>query len=183
MKYYKVLNGSRSCNGGSYEWSLPVKNDDGTWTPGEWTKEIHNGLIPCGRGYHLADETQLVYWLGKDIYEAEGGTTMMLSTDNGDPKWVTNKARLLRKVETWNDRTARLFAVWCADEAWDVAEKYSNRESTREELEGARYIAWEASWAAERFTAWYAARYAAWYTTREGTRDAQTKYLLEMLGE
>ena len=170
MKYYKVLNDGKSCNGGEYTWSLPTKNDDGTWTPGEWTKPVEGELEACENGYHLADETQLARWLHKDIYEAEGDE-MLLAPDDKE-KWVCRRARLLRKVETWNDKTARLFAVWCAREALklidnpdprsvnacDVAERYANGEATKEELaaawDAAMYAAWDAAWDAAGAAAW-----------------------------
>ena len=41
MKYYKVLDKhGRSCHGGEAEWSLPQRNEDGSWTPGEWMPEV-----------------------------------------------------------------------------------------------------------------------------------------------
>ena len=72
MKTYKVLNeDGTSCHGGNYRWSLPVKNDDGTWTPGEWTEPVEGDLELCSNGYHLCRERDLVYWIGPAIYEAE----------------------------------------------------------------------------------------------------------------
>ena len=182
MKYYKVLDGNKSANGGSYKWSLPVKNEDGSWTPGEWSTPVEGELVACSNGYHLADAQQLAQWLDKDIYEAEG-EEMQLADDK--TKWVCRRARLLRKVEAWNDRTARLFAVWCAREALkliekpdprsvaacDVAERYANGEATYDELSAARDAAGAAAWDA----AGDAARAAAW--------AAQSERLLEMLGE
>ena len=167
---YKVLDGNKSCNGGDYEWSLPTKNDDGTWTPGDWTEPIEGDLVACEHGYHLADKSQLVQWLGRDIYAAEAE-----EAHNDGEKWVARRVRLMRKIETWNDRTARLFAVWCAREALklvddpdprsvsacNVAERYANGEATYDELDAA----------------WAAARAAA----RDAARDAQTKKLMEML--
>ena len=76
--------------------------------------------------------------------------------------------------EGWiDDRTMRLFAVWCAREALklidnpdprsvaavNVAERFANGESTAEELAAARAAAWAAA------------------------RDAQVKKLVEMLEE
>ena len=70
-KLYKFLNGDQSTNGGFCTWSLPVKNDDGTWTPGEWTKPVEGELKLCENGYHLCRKNDLVYWLGPDLYEVE----------------------------------------------------------------------------------------------------------------
>ena len=75
-------------------------------------------------------------------------------------------------VAHWLDeRTLRLFAVWCARRALalvehpdprsltvcDVAERFANGRATREEL----VAAWDAAWAAARAAAWAAARAAA----------------------
>ena len=172
MKTYKVLDGDKSCNGGSYTWSLPTKNDDGTWMPGEWTEPVEGKLVACENGYHLARRQDLVHWLGPDIYEAEYSWEAV----EADDKIVVRSARLLRKIEAWNDKTARLFAAWCAREALklienpdprsvaacDVAERYANGEATDAELTAAGA----------------AARAAAW----DAARAAQTEKLFEMMG-
>ncbi len=208
---YKVLSGDKSFNGGEYEWSLPTKNPDGTWTPGEWTDPVADKLIPCGNGYHLCHREDLIQWLGPDIYEAEADNEII----EDDDKIVTRRARLLRKVEAWNDRTARLFAVWCAREelklidnpdprsisACDVAERYANGAATQEELAAARAAAWVAAADAAWSAAWSAARAAedaaadaawsaAWsaaeaaaYAARSAVGAAQTEKLMQMLGE
>jgi hypothetical protein len=110
--------------------------------------------------------------------------------------------------EDWiDDKTLRLFAVWCAREALklvdnpnprsiaacDVAERYANGEATKEELvaawAAARAAARVAAWDAARVAAWAAARVAAWdaawdaarVAARVAARDVQVKHLLEML--
>ena len=71
-KYYKVLDeNGRSCNGGGYQYDLPTKNADGTWTPGKWTTPVKGDLELCDNGYHLCDGKHLIEWLGAAIYEAE----------------------------------------------------------------------------------------------------------------
>jgi len=86
-------------------------------------------------------------------------------------------------VSQWiDDRTLRLFAVWCARQALklvdnpdprslaacDVAERYANGEATQAELTAARDAAWDAA----RDAAWDAAWAAAWATARDAARDA-----------
>lgn len=142
---FKVLGeNGRSCNGGNYSWSLPTKNADGTWTPGEWAPVIEGDLVPCENGYHLCKGKQLLEWLGPTIYEAECDGEQI---DSGN-KIVVRKARLVRRIEAWNERTARLFAVSCAREALklidnpdarsiaacDISERYANGEATADEL-------------------------------------------------
>lgn len=161
MMFFKVLRNGISCNGGYTEWNLPIKNDDGTWTPGEWMHPVIGDLVLCNNGYHLCIAEDIIDWLDKDIYQAEYDGDK-LSSGN---KIVVRKARLLRKIETWNEQKARLFACWCVRNTplydgrtvWDlftdkrlhnaveVAERYANGGATKEELMVARLSAWEAS--------------------------------------
>jgi len=180
--YYKVLDEQgRSCNGGNSQWSLPVKNADGTWTPGEWMPAVEGDLEPCENGYHLTDAEHLLNWANASLYTAEYRGEII----EGDGKVIVRQARLTRRVEGWNDRNLRLFAVWCARQALarvdnpdprsiaacDVAERFANGEATKEELAAARdardarAAAWDAA-SADSAAAW----------------DAQSKKLLEMIG-
>lgn len=103
---YKVLDvGGHPLWGGSDPWSLPTA--DG---PGDWMPKIDK-IRPCVRGYHLCDgEEQLLSWLGPVIYEAEGRGDRV----NGGNKVVFSEARLIRRLDAWNERSARLFACECA---------------------------------------------------------------------
>jgi len=47
---YKVLDEGGKSYGG-FQWSLPVKNDDGTWIPVKWTPKIDSELKPCKNGW------------------------------------------------------------------------------------------------------------------------------------
>jgi hypothetical protein len=102
-----------------------------------------------------------------------------------------------------DDKTNRLFAVWCAREALklvdyldpqsikacDVAEKYANGLATSDELAAARAAAGDAA----RYAAWYAARDAARAAARDvaraadaawdAARAAQLTHLIEMIEE
>ena len=101
---------------------------------------------------------------------------------------------------TPDERTLRLFAVWCVREtpladgrkvcdlltdersknALVVAEKYATGNATNQELaaalaaarDAARDAAWAAAWDAARDAALAAARYAAWAAARDAARDA-----------
>ncbi len=135
-----------------------------------YTLDDIRALKPCYDPTRYAPED----WSGTlvDILRAE-----QIPAD--DRIWVV--------VNLLDDRTNRLFAVWCARNVLaqvhnpdphsvsvcDVAERFANGEATQEELRAARYAAryaaWDAAWAA----AWDAARYAAW--------DAQIQHLIEMI--
>jgi hypothetical protein len=95
-------------------------------------------------------------------------------------------------VTRWlDDRTNRLFAVWCARRvltrverpdprsvaACDVAERFANGQATREELAAA----WDAARAAAQDAAWDAARDAARAAAWAAARAAQIAHLCEML--
>ena len=105
--------------------------------------------------------------------------------------WILNK--LDRQAD---DRTLRLFAVWCARNtpmsdgrkvgdlltdprslaALEVAERYAHGNATDKELAAARDAAWSAAWDAARDAArdaaWAAAWAAAWDAAEAAARDA-----------
>jgi hypothetical protein len=156
---YKVLGpGREAWHGGSGRW-LP---------PGEWMPLIED-VEPCRSGYHLcADEDQLLGWLGPTIWVAEYDGPVI---DKGD-KVVVGRARLVRRVEGWDERTARHFAADCAErvahlnpdprvaEAIRAARRFADGEISREEAADAAAAAWAAKDAAKD-AAWDAAT-AAW---------------------
>jgi len=194
MEYYKVLNLGGECIYVSGSWFLP-KHGPGKWMP------IVKDLEMCESGYHLCRKKDLVEWLGPEIYLAEGRGEKLV----GDNKVVFQQARLVKKLDIWNDRTARLFACDCAEHvvhlaedkrcvtAIKVARKHANGEATDKELAAAwaaaRAAAWAAARDAARAAAWAAARAAAWDAARDAARAAardaerkwQTKRLFEYL--
>ncbi len=178
VKYFKVLNlDGTAYNGGIGKWNLP-KNGE----PGEWMPKIET-IIPCQSGYHLCEMDDLILWLGPAIYTAEGKGEFI--RHNND-KTVFQQARLLRHLDSWNERTARLFAADCAEHVLPIFEKYypadqrpricisasrdfANGKITREQLTAARAALWSAAFwaaaaaaAAAAATATAAARDAAW---------------------
>jgi hypothetical protein len=154
VTYYKVLSdGLTSRNGGTYQWVL-----------GEWAPEIEGELVPCHNGYHVCQESDLLEWLGPVICECEIGPESVRARD----KTVARAARITRVLDTWNDRTARLFACDCAERvlplfelahpddsrprvAIETARRFANGEATSDELAAAGAAAepaGAASWAA-----------------------------------
>ena len=162
-RIYKVLNDDGTpCHGGSGKWDL-----DGGWMP------RIDGIEPCERGYHLCDGgLQLVEWVGPSIWEAEWRGDRI---DAGD-KLVVSEARLVRKLATWNDRTARLFACDCAERVLSIFEdKYPGDSRPRTAIEVSRRFAVgdasRASLDAAGAAAGDAARDAA-YAARDAALDA-----------
>jgi hypothetical protein len=174
---FKVLNEhGRPHNGGTGDWPLPSNGK-----PGKWLR-VEGDLVPCENGIHLCRPDQLVEWLGPTIWLAEAGKERI---DAGD-KIVVRRARLLSKVEAWDDKSARLFAADCAHRAlmrerragrepdkrsWDavrIARNYARGKATAEQ----RAAAWAAAWAAARDAAWAAAWDAAWAAAGAAAGDA-----------
>ena len=177
MKLYKVLNEDGSCyNGGVGRWSLPVQNDDGSWTPGEWMPPIEGELIPCENGYHLCTIEQLFEWFGPAIFEAEYRGECI---DAGD-KTVVREARLLRKTP-WDERVARLFAADCAERVLHIYEaSYPDDNRVRHCIEVARLFANGQATEDELAAAW-AAAWAAWDAAQAAEREWQVGRLTEYL--
>jgi len=181
-KYFKVLdeNGC-SCHGGDAEWSLPTRNADGTWTPGEWMPPVKGKLVPCLNGYHVVSIEQLPMWLGERIFEAQTGEEIV----HADDKSVVRTCRLIREFASWNERTARLFACDCAEHVLSLYEaKYPDDRRPRKAIETARRYAegkaaveeltdvWDAAWAAAEDAAGAAAWAAAWAAAEDAAWDA-----------
>ena len=157
-------------HGGSGKWNLPHNG-----RPGKWMPEIKNVEL-CHRGYHVVTIGQSLEWLHDTAYEVEvRGET---KSDYGKAVW--GQARLLRRIETWNDRTLRLFAADYAAAALvlvphpgqrsvaavTAARQFARGEIKREELAAARAAAraaaGDAAGVAAWVAAWDAARVAAW---------------------
>jgi hypothetical protein len=182
---YKVLGeGQTSYHGGS-----------GKWTKNRW-RSVSGDLMPCENGLHLCRRQDLLTWLGPEIWEAEYEGELV----EADDKVVVRRARIVRKLDTWNERTARLFAADCAERVLPIFEKqYPTDARPRKAIEAARAFAngtigqeerdaaWDAAWAAwiaardardAAWAAWIAARaardaaWAAWIAARAAAGDA-----------
>jgi hypothetical protein len=207
MKYYKTLDENNKGPYSNFNFTkyLPVKNEDGTWTPGKWLPK-RKVLDMCAKGYHYTDTVHLIDWLDAQIFEVELAGEVL----DSDNKSCCQSIRFVRKIETWDDKSARLFACWCVRQIWHlledersknaviVAEKYANGEATQEELDAAWAAAGTAAWAAAgtaaKAAAWAAAGTAAKAAARDAARDAaraaartaagtaQSNHLIEVLG-
>ena len=172
-RLFKILGrNGETVNGGSGRWHLPLNGK-----PGKWMPPIEGKLEACFRGYHLCRVQDLVHWLGPTMWIAERKGKRI----DDDSKVVVRQARLIRKLETWNDRTASLFACDCAEEALmlidepdrrsldavRVARLYAVGEASGEELKAAR----SAAWSAARSAAGSAAGSAAWSAAGSAPRS------------
>jgi immunity protein 5 of polymorphic toxin system len=134
MTYYKVLatDGVSPYHGGSGKWSVPNGKKAGKWMPA--IKDV----ALCSRGYHVVTLEQLPNWIGPTLYEVEIRGEVIA----GDDKSVAEQARLIRKVDTWNDKTLRLFAADCAEHVLELYEKsYPDDKRPRNAIQAARDFA------------------------------------------
>jgi hypothetical protein len=109
-RYYKFLTKDGHSPFQHTPWHLPTKQEDGTWTPGEWMPTIEAELSYCRRGYHAVRADA-----GFFNYQAE--RLFVLEYDgevhDASDKSLGHKARLVREVEGW---TAERVLRFCLDE-------------------------------------------------------------------
>jgi len=183
MKYYKFLTEDNrgGYSGLDYTPYLPKNGKPGKWLP----KIPADELVECDRGYHACKSDQLLSWLNVRLYEVKLGGKII----DGENKSLAQRIRFVRKIDTWNDKTARLYACWCAEqalpiyerdypddrrprEAIEVAARYASGIATAEELAAAGAAAGAAARAAAGAAARDAAWAAAWAAARAAARDA-----------
>lgn len=165
---YKVTGtGGTACHGGS-----------GRWVKNRW-RSVKGDLIPCARGLHLCRREDLVRWLGPVIWRAEYDGELI----EHDNKVVVRRARVIERYDTWNERTARLFAADCAERVLPIFEKeYPNDDRPRKAIEAARACA-RGEIGAEEMAAAEAAAQDAWTAARSAgctcaaARDARAAAL------
>lgn len=124
-RLYKFLSKGRLAPYTAYKWPRP----------GVWVKA--KGLLSvCQNGIHLCREQDLVFWLDNEIYEAEYRGNERLDSDT---KIVVREARLKRRLKTWTEKTARLFACDCAEHVLPIFERrYPDNKCPRRAIETAR---------------------------------------------
>ena len=196
---YKVLHEDGTGGYTDFVWPKPRGK-----RPGKWVRAKGN-LIVCENGLHLLRRDDLVHWLDRHIYIAEAREERF----DSDNKIVVREARLIRKLDIWDGRVARLFACDCAERAlrsvtakygeqdprsWAairVARRFACGEASADDLQTASDAAWAAwaAWAASYARAAGAAgaagaaraARAASYATRAAEYEWQTARLFEYL--
>src|SRR5215218_1204368 len=132
--YYKVLEEDGSARLGVGKWPLPA---DGQ--PGEWLA-VSGKLVPCENGLHLCRPSDLPQWLGPAIFEAEADPEGEII--EARDKVVVRRARLVRRIEAWNETSARLFAADCAERVLPIFERRCPQDDRpRQAIEAARAFA------------------------------------------
>ena len=183
QRLVKILNDNR----------IPFHGGTGQWPePGEW-REVEGELIPCENGLHVCTIPQALGWLGPHIWAVEVDGEQI---DDGN-KLVVRRARLVAEYTAWNERTARLFAVDCAervaplfrarlpddsriDDTLATVRRHTLGQATDEELSAAESAAWSAERSAAR-AARAAAESAAWSAAESAAESAEREWQAERL--
>ena len=108
MIAYKFLRPDATSPFTRFRWPLP---DGG---PGPW---IDAPVEPCRSGIHACRGEDLPLWLGRVLYEVELGGDIVAEPT----KLVASRARLLCRVEAWDDELRDTYTRMCADRAHELA--------------------------------------------------------------
>jgi hypothetical protein len=101
---YKFLRGDGTGAFTRFAWPLP----DGA--PGAW---VEAPIVPCRSGIHACRRSDLPLWLGRDLYAVElAGAIVEERT-----KVVASRARLVRRIDAWDDALRAAFTRDCANRA------------------------------------------------------------------
>jgi len=132
---------------GSYEtfkgWPLPKDGRPGKWLKVEplvlksrrGTIKVARPLVPDSVGFHLCAARNLCEWIGATLWIAEAGKERIEEPH----QIVVRRARLIRRVDTWNEKTARLFAADCAEHALK-RERKAGREPDERSWDAVRVV-------------------------------------------
>ena len=108
MIAYKFLRPDGRSAFTAFRWPLPAE------VPGAW---VEAPVEPCRSGIHACRRTDLPLWVGRALYEIELDGAIV----EQDTKVVASRARLLHRVESWDDDARAEYTRMCADRAHELA--------------------------------------------------------------
>jgi hypothetical protein len=92
-------------------WPRPVAPSPGGWLDGG------TPLVQCERGVHLARKEELAHWLHDELWLVEYDG----AAEPGSDCLIVERARLLRRIEAWDEPMAMRFAVAARDHLVELA--------------------------------------------------------------
>jgi hypothetical protein len=105
---YKFLTRDATAPFTGFAWPLPGGG------PGAW---VEAPIEPCRSGIHACRRDDLPLWLGRVLYEVEiDGEVVAEPT-----KLVASRARLVRRIDAWDDGLRDAYTRMCADRAHELA--------------------------------------------------------------
>ncbi len=134
-----------------FHWPVP------NGKPGKWVG-AKGDLVACENGIHACTLAQAPAWLKEEAYIIELGGKVQ----NAGDKLVARRGRLVHRLDSWTERTQRLFAADCAEHVLPIFEKRRPHDDRpRLAIQAARDYADGNIDAAARAAAGYAAGAAA----------------------
>jgi hypothetical protein len=91
-----------------FAWPLP-RGEPGAW--------LDAPIEPCRSGIHACRRDDLPLWLGRVLYEVELDGEIVEES----AKVVASRARLMRRIDAWDERLRDEYTRMCADRAHDLA--------------------------------------------------------------
>jgi hypothetical protein len=131
MTYYKFLKANRISSFQNFQY--PEK---------DWTPKVEGKLSLCNNGYHGCTPDQLIHWIDEELWEVESQEEWKLLGADDNKVITRGGLRLVKRFETWNKQTARLFACDCAESVLkNFEDKYPDDKRPREAIATARRFA------------------------------------------
>jgi len=94
---------------------------------GEW---VEARVEPCHSGIHACRPADLPYWAGRSLYEVELEGEIVAERT----KVIAPRARLLRRLDAWEDGVRDEYTRWCADRGHELARGLPEWDATIERL-------------------------------------------------
>jgi hypothetical protein len=113
MHAYKILKDGRSEFTG-WRWPLPDGDRLGEWV------HAAGPIALCVNGIHASTPEQLPHWIGTELWEIELAGEVL----EDDAALVASQARLLRRVDGWDEPMRGRFAEMCLERARELADDY-----------------------------------------------------------
>lgn len=113
MHAYKILKDGRSEFTG-WRWPLPDADQ-----PGQWV-HVEGSIALCVNGIHASTPAQLPHWLGTELWEIELAGNVL----EDEAALVASQARLLCRVDAWDEPMRGRFAEMCLARARELADGY-----------------------------------------------------------
>jgi len=125
MRAYKVLNQGGRSDFTGWDWPLPEQDQPGAWVVAEGELRL------CHNGIHASTAEQLPHWLGMELWEIELDGEIR----HEEAALLASRARLVAKVEAWDESMRKRFAQWCLERAREIARSYPPGEGLAEKVQ------------------------------------------------
>lgn len=95
-----------------FQWPEPHARGPGAWL------ETHGALEACQRGAHVCRLGDLAYWIHDELWEAETDGDSIAGFDC----LVVRRARLVRRIDSWQNGGATRFLTAAVDHAAELVQ-------------------------------------------------------------